>query len=592
MDNGSEIGKIAADFLARNLTNIVELGRSVLTGAKSELELRLKTAYSTYLTNASERYGKAKSFFFRDVPTDIYTFYVPVRVTSGELSLPKVGLDDILRLTKRAVVTASAGAGKSILLRHLFLDTLRSSDRIPVFVELRSIEQSDQAIFDVIKENLVMLGFSLDDAYIRKGLKLGHFVVLLDGFDEVKREVRVSLSRQIVRLSRNAPECVIIVSSRHDDVFSGWDDFTEFRVSPLAVEEACELVDKLSYDEALRDKFVADLRSFLFERHKSFLSNPLLLSIMLLTYGESADIPTKLSLFYNQAYEALFQRHDALKGAYRRPRRTSLDSQDFARVFGAFCLRTYDERKFRFARSEALEYIRKAKNYVDLDVEDEDYLDDCMQAVCLLMEDGLNVVFSHRSFQEYFVARYIEGADPLVQRELLDRFIMSIRTDDVYELLYEMNPGVVEREVLVPRLKTVFDEIGVRRSVGITHALRFLKAHFSDVSVRPEVLFLRSQGKLETSGFSVLAFAYQHCVRDEDKLFDEKRMAAFREKYSTSAGSMLDLSKLSVRSPFIREWLELGGLFSVRGLQSVLQLSRYLERKHARVRDSLDELLK
>ena len=108
MDNGPEIGKIAADFLARNLTKIVEFGTSVLSGAKSELELRLKTAYSTYLKNAGEQYGHAKSFFIRSVPTNIYTFYIPMRVTSGEVSLSKVGFEDIVSFTKRAVVTASA----------------------------------------------------------------------------------------------------------------------------------------------------------------------------------------------------------------------------------------------------------------------------------------------------------------------------------------------------------------------------------------------------------------------------------------------------------------------------------------------------
>ena len=599
MDNGPEIGKIAADFLARNLTKIVEFGTSVLNGAKSELELRLKTAYSTYLKNAGEQYGRAKSFFIRSIPTNIYTFYVPMRVTSGKVTLPKVALDDIVRLTKRAVVTASAGAGKSILLRHLFLDALRSSERIPVFVELRSIERSDQKLYDAIKENLVALGFDLGDEYVAKGFELGHFVVFLDGFDEVKSEIRDSLSKQIVQLSRNAPDSVIIVSSRRDDVFTGWDGFREFGVSPLAVEEACELVEKLPFDAELKGKFVSDLRGFLFDRHESFLSNPLLLSIMLLTYGESADIPTKISLFYNQAYEALFQRHDALKGGYQRARRTSLDIQDFARIFGAFCLQTYDDRRFRFSRSEALEYVRKAKTYVGLDVEDADYLEDCLQAVCLLMEDGLSVVFSHRSFQEYFVAQYIHGADPRVQRELLYRFIRAIRMDNVYSLLYETNPGIVEREVLVPKLKEAFDDIGVRRFVGITHVTRFLKANFSNVHVSPEQLaFLfkpqngREVSRREVSSLDILGFAYRHCVAAEDKTADEAQSVEFRKRYSAPGASDYDLSKLSVSSPFIKELMKCGGLLSVEGLQLLLRLTRDLERKHARVRESLHKLLK
>ncbi len=594
MNNGSEIGTIAADFLTRNFTKIVEFGTSVLSGAKSELELRLKTAYSTYLKNAGEQYGHAKSFFIRSIPTNIYTFYVPMRVTSGKATLPKVVLDDIVSLTKRAVITASAGAGKSILLRHLFLDALRSSERVPVFVELRTIDGSDQELYDAIKENLVALGFDLGDAYIAKGFQLGHFVVFLDGFDEVKNEIRAGLSRQIVQLSRSAPNSVIIVSSRRDDVFTGWDGFREFSVSPLAVEEACELVEKLRFDAELKEKFISDLRGFLFERHESFLSNPLLLSIMLLTYGESADIPTKISLFYNQAYEALFQRHDALKGGFQRGRRTSLDIQDFARIFGAFCLQTYDDRTFRFSRSEALEYVRKAKNYVDLDVEDADYLEDCLQAVCLLMEDGLSLVFSHRSFQEYFVAQYIHGADPRVQRDLLNRFIGAIQMDDVYSLLYEVNSGIVEREVLVPKLKEIFDDLGVKRSVGITHVGRFLKANFSYVHVSPDSMVLRltPQNRREVSSLAVVGFAYRHWLPAGDETVDEAQAVEFRKKYSALGASDYDLSKQSVRSPFIKELVKCGGFLSVQGLELVLRRTRDLERKHARVRESLHRLLK
>ena len=568
----------------------------MFTGVKSELELRLKTAYSAYLTNTAERYGRAKSFFIRSIPTDIYRFYVPMRVISGEAELPKVALNDILSLTTRAILTAPAGAGKTILLRHLFLDALRSSDRIPVFIELRNIDDSSHNLLDVIKRHLVTFGFDLGDMYFQKAMELGHFILLLDGFDEVKSAIRNRLSRQIAQLSRQAPDCVIIVSSRHDDVFSGWQEFTEFSVAPLVVEEACELIERLPFeDDELKGKFVADLRSFLFERHKSFLSNPLLLSIMLLTYGESADIPTKLSLFYNQAYETLFQRHDALKGGYQRERRTSLDIQDFARVFGAFCLQTYDLRRFQFSRSDALECIRKAKTYVGIEVEDVDYLEDCLQSVCLLMEDGLSVVFSHRSFQEYFVAHYVQSADPRIQVELLRRFVASIGTDNVYALLYEMNPGPRRTGVACAETQEDFlATLELKRFVGITHFSRFLKTNFSRVSVSNGTLTFthRARSSQEFPVVGIVGFAWNRCVAAEHKAFNRELFLAFVKGHPLSGEVEYDLKEISINAPLMRELSVLGGLFSVSGLDSVFRLSRQLERRHARVEASLEELLK
>ena len=594
MNEEPEIGKVAADFIARNLENTFEFAKSMFTGVKAEIELQLKTAYTTYIEKSAAKFGRAKSFFIRSIPTDIYSFYVPMRVISGNMELPNVSINDIIGLTPRAVITASAGAGKSILLRHLFLDALRNSDRVPVFIELRSVYDSHQNLTVAIHQHMANFGFDLGDAYVEKAIERGHVTLLLDGFDEVRSEFRSSLSNQIINISQRAPDCAVIVSSRQDDLFSGWHEFREFSVAPLSMDEACDLVKKLPFDQELKEKFVTDLCASLYDKHESFLSNPLLLSIMLLTYGESADIPSKLSLFYNQAYEALFQRHDALKGGYQRDRRTSLDIQDFARVFSAFCLQTYDLRRFQFSRTDALDYIRKAKDYVAIDVDDGDYLEDCLQSVCLLMDDGLDVVFSHRSFQEYFVARHIQNADPLVQKELLARFIGSIRTDSIYALLYEMNPGLVERMLLVPKLNQIFDDIGVRRFIGVTHFTKFLKANFTHIRVSEgTVSFVQMGANLQDyRGVEVVAFAYNQCVAVQNRInFDERRKEAFIGRYSADGQFEYDLKKLSYNSPFIKELAMIGGFFSLDGMNSVLRLARELQRRHTRIRDSLDQLL-
>src|SRR6185503_8614326 len=131
------------------------------------------------------------------------------------------------------------------------------------------------------------------------------------------------------------------------------------------LDQACELVQKLPFESEFTSKFLKDLRDTLFAKHNSFLSNPLLLSIMLLTYGQSADIPNKLNVFYNQAYEALFQRHDALKGAFQRDRSTGLDIQDFAKVFAAFSLQTYDKRVFQMSKTQAIDYLEGAKKILN-----------------------------------------------------------------------------------------------------------------------------------------------------------------------------------------------------------------------------------
>ena len=586
---------IVANFIIRIAPNLYRFGSTLIESSSKKNEEAITNTYSAYLIGAAERYGKAKSFFIQDTPTSLYDFYVPVRISSGDLNLPKVSLNDIFCLTKHAVITASAGAGKSMLLRHLFIDAIRNSDRVPVFIELRRINDSNFALLDEIVSELESFGFDLGEEYIKKGIAQGQFVLFLDGYDEVKDDLRNELNNQIDVLSKYAPECILVISSRHDETFSRWEDFREFSVEPLSLNEACELVEKLPYDEVLKDKFISDLRSSLYGLHKSFLSNPLLLSIMLLTYGESADIPQKLSLFYNQAYESLLYRHDARKGGFKRDRRTALDTQDFARIFSAFCLRTYDAHKFSFTRLEVLEYLEKAIANVEMVVNTQDFLDDCLKAVCLLMEDGLNITFSHRSFQEYFVARYIRNADPAVQKKLLTRFESTIRMDNVYSLLYEMNPDLVERELLVPRLNEILGLLKVKRKFGITHFYRFLNRYFTSVHIMDEAIRYRhrvaDESYIREFDVDIFVFAYRHCVLDHVVSKTDKRIIRDLKLTLADHDERLDLDTVSYRSPIIEKLSKVGGIFGVDGLNSVVRLTSRLEQKHNTVQESLDELL-
>ena len=318
-----------------------------------------------------------------------------------------------------------------MLMRHLVLNAILQKIKVPIFIQLQRLNQSDLDLNGLIQQTLSENKFKLDVEYIAKAIKEGHFVLFLDGLDEVIETRRQETSQSIQDFARVNDQNTVVVSSRPDQELEGWQEFTLLKVQPLSLDLAHELVSKLPYDDELKAKFLEELRTSLFKKHESFLSNPLLLSIMLLTYGQSANIPEKLNVFYNQAYEALFERHDALKGGYRRVRRTKLDIQDFAKVFSAFCLQSYDKGQLEFSRVEALDLIDKTKVIVSLDTSKEDFLKDSLQAVCLLVEDGLKIVFSHRSFQEYFTARFIAEAAGAVQQRLIEKYSARLRRDNV-----------------------------------------------------------------------------------------------------------------------------------------------------------------
>ena len=83
----------------------------------------------------------------------------------------------------------------------------------------------------------------------------------------------------------------------------------------------------------------------------------------------------------------------------------------FADVFAAFAIQTFDENKVEFSESDAIGHLNKAKQMKPIKFSSVDFLMDSKKSVCLIMEDGLKLRFSHRSFQEYFAAYFIVNAN-------------------------------------------------------------------------------------------------------------------------------------------------------------------------------------
>ena len=127
--------------------------------------------------------------------------------------------------------------------------------------------------------------------------------------------------------------------------------------------------------------------------------------MMLLAFSQNYEIPDKMHQFYELAYDALYKRHDRYKpGGFKRQFQSTKDEDEFKRVFSYFWLLTFYEQKFAFSSSTAEKYIRSAIELNQSKFGTSPYIDDLCSAVCIMIKEGNDYVFPHRSFQEYFAA--------------------------------------------------------------------------------------------------------------------------------------------------------------------------------------------
>jgi hypothetical protein len=594
MNANFDFSKIAVEFLQNNLDKITGILKKVAKSTRDQVRLRLDSTYKDYIETILQRHSKVKSFFIRNEPVHLYKFYIPLGLSFRNKHLRNFGLLDVVAISPFSIITGSAGSGKSMLMRHLLINSLFIKEKIPIFVELRQMNQDEDNLRSVIEKVLFANKFRIEGEYIEKALEAGHFAVFLDGFDEVNLSKRQAIGRQIISFSEKYSDNWLIVSSRPDNLLEGLAGFALFEVDPLDIDQAQELISKLPYDEDIKTKFQEDLGKELFKQHESFLSNPLLLSIMLLTYGQGAHIPNKLNVFYNQAYEALFQRHDALKSGFQRDRCTQLDIQDFAKVFSAFCLQTYDKTEFEFSRMQALKYLTEAKKISQIEYNSEDYLNDALQAVCLLVQDGINIVFAHRSFQEYFTARFIAECKPGIQRRLIEKYSKASRTDTVMQILYEIRADVVEFYYIMPGLEELQKFLRLNNDVDMVHYIHFVKTQYDRFEIMPDEGIIGFYSKEHRSEFhDLIRFILSNCgyligwkgfERNEDNYWEKYYWHELEEGIKTKNFAQED--------KFVKDLAEKGGIFSMHTLRTIFEIGKILKGRAKSVDESLETILK
>ncbi|MCP4160609.1 MAG: hypothetical protein GY760_11095 [Deltaproteobacteria bacterium] len=202
----------------------------------------------------------------------------------------------------------------------------------------------------------------------------------------------------------------------------------------------------IQFDETVIRDFIHDFNDNKFDEHKSFLYNPLLLSIMIMTYSQAKNIPNELNLFFDQAYHALYQKHAIDNKNFVHHLYSELEYNDFKNVLSAFCFFSYREQNFEFTYDELENYsakslkIRKGQGKGTTEL-----IKDLTESVCLIIKNGIYYSFTHRSFQEYFAAHYVKSiGNDIKQIKYLEKLKHRMSSDIFFNLLYEMEPNKFE----------------------------------------------------------------------------------------------------------------------------------------------------
>ena len=372
------------------------------------------------------------------------------KVTSEEF------LEQVNRSDGKYIITGLAGSGKSVFLKYSFRNIIeKGHSYYPIFFELRSLNRADirkglllAEIFSSIQQSCE----SFTRAHFDFGLRSGAFYFLLDGFDELNQNIRDQISEEIMILATTHSKCALLVTSRPSDEFVSWEGFTQANLLPFDLEKALTYISKLNFDEEKKSDFLADLKGGLFEKNQDFLSNPLLCAMMLLTYDSFGEIPEKRHIFYAKCFDVLAREHDASKGRYKRELFSGLAMDQIEKTFMFFCAFSYVERNFSFSDDQMEQYVKEAVEACALEANTADVIKDFRESISIMERVGLLYEFAHRSFQEYFYARFVIADRKLTLEQKIGWLTSGFRSDDTLEMIADMDRSYFEDEFLLPNL--------------------------------------------------------------------------------------------------------------------------------------------
>lgn len=327
---------------------------------------------------------------------------------ASEIEIKGFPEDEFAKGTSNLIVD-TAGMGKSTMCKRIFIDIIDRKLGIPIFIELRNINQNNTLINEILNK---CFGDTSDVSkrIFNKLIEKGNFIFIFDGYDEIARECKQEVTKQMQDL---LPKLAMhkncnIMTSREEDELESFRNFKRYTIDRLTQEEAFQLISKFDNNGIKSHELIELLKNNQNTNINEYLENPLLISLVYAAYDYEPILPTKRSEFYEKVFEAMFKKHDLTKGqSYIHEKKTNLSFNQMYSLLRFIAFKSEIQEITNYTITKLYQFIQDAQKATSIkSFNPDDFIYDISTAVPLFVkEEKYN--WAHKSLREFFAAQHI-----------------------------------------------------------------------------------------------------------------------------------------------------------------------------------------
>jgi energy-coupling factor transporter ATP-binding protein EcfA2 len=487
---------ITTAFITSFVDKAFDQGPGIINAISDKSKSIFMIGIKEYLDKQKNRYSHIKTLLTND-PVELYSIYFPLNLKTRKKRIIKTSdIENIFGKTHQVTIIGDAGSGKSTLIKHLFLNAIKSNFAIPVLLELRYLNDYEDSFLNFIVLKSLQMEIADNINILTDFLRSGKFIFFLDGYDELntnrKRKIIAEIDDFVLKYNKN----YYILTSRP---FSDLEQFSQFKnyfmkdLSYAEGEISAFVLQVLNDEKELAEKINDSIESNIkiSKYLEEFLVNPLLLTLYILTYQKNSKVPDKKFVFYRRVIEVLFSEHDTkTKLGYQHEITSELNHEQMEIVLRTFCIISFFEGQYDWDKDYMYKLFKIIKDKNNISFDNEKLLHDFKVATALWLEDNGTYCFAHRSLQEYFAASFVKHLNQKSKESMYKKIISPQARiggrvgnyDNFFSLLRDMDAMDFCKYYYLPMLEELESKINITSDVTIAKSLItfFVEKYFAN----------------------------------------------------------------------------------------------------------------